>query len=412
MSHPMLLVIGCGPRPMRSYLLEQTAAHYPLLLINDTPLTWQKPYVIDHEVADLSDPIAVNAAAASLAVRWPIAGVVTWDEYYLMTVARLAQSLGGRPGNSLAAIVSARDKAISRQRFAAAGVPSAASTWVHTMDAAASAAERVDYPVVLKPAAHADGIGVVRVSTITDLPTAWSIASAGAAHQGPEGDGVLVEEYLDGPEVSVETVTHRGVTSAVAVTRTSVGFDPYFMETEHSVTADDPLLCEVSPVAAAALEAVGITHGVSHVEIRLTEDGPKVIEVNARLGGDLIGELVRLATGISLPLASAALACGEIPDLRPVRQRSAAIGMIYPSAAGLVTHRELLPGNDHHLEHFQWLCDVGDVATLTPSSTTSNNIRCGFTVVSGDTAHDAQQHLDEVLGRVVVEVTPEAQCAA
>lgn len=42
---PMLLVIGSGPRPMRSYLLEQTAAHYPLLLINDAPLTWQKPYV-------------------------------------------------------------------------------------------------------------------------------------------------------------------------------------------------------------------------------------------------------------------------------------------------------------------------------------------------------------------------------
>ncbi|WP_405776231.1 acetyl-CoA carboxylase biotin carboxylase subunit family protein [Streptomyces sp. NBC_01538] len=412
MSHPMLLVIGSGPRPLGGYLLEQTAAHYPLLLINDAPMTWQKPYVIDHEVADLSDPIAVNIAAASLAVRWPIAGVLTWDEFHLMAAARLAHSLGGRPGNTLAAVAAARDKATSRQRFAAAGVPSAASTWVHSLDAAASAAERVGYPVVLKPAACTGGIGVIRVDTITDLPGAWAIASAGAAHQGPDGDGVLVEEYLHGDEISVETVTHDGVTSAVAVTRKAVGFAPYFLETGHSVSAGDPLLHEVAPVASAALEALGITHGVSQTELRLTPEGPRVIEVNARHGGDLIGELVRLATGISLPLAAAALACGEIPNLRPTRQRSVAIGMIYPPAEGIVSHRGLRPGSDQYLEHFQWLCDVGDTATLTPSSTTPNNIRAGYAVVSGDSTHDAQQHLADVLARADVKVTSAVPRAA
>ncbi|WP_328689709.1 ATP-grasp domain-containing protein [Streptomyces phaeochromogenes] len=412
MSHPMLLVIGSGPRPLGGYLLEQTAAHYPVLLINGAPMTWQKPYVIDHEVADLSDPIAVNIAAASLAVRWPIAGVLTWDEFHLMAAARLAHSLGGRPGNTLAAVAAARDKATSRQRFAAAGVPSAASTWVHSLAAAASAAERVGYPVVLKPAACTGGIGVIRVDTITDLPAAWAIASAGAAHQGPDGDGVLVEEYLHGDEISVETVTHRGVTSAVAVTRKAVGFAPYFLETGHSVSAGDPLLHEVAPVASAALEALGITHGVSHTDLRLTPEGPRVIEVNARHGGDLIGELVRLATGISLPLAAAALACGEIPNLRPTRQRSAAIGMIYPPAEGIVTHRDLRPGSDQYLEHFQWLCDVGDTATLTPSSTTPNNLRAGYAVVSGDSAHDAQQHLADVLARADVKVTSAVPRAA
>ncbi|MFD4574239.1 acetyl-CoA carboxylase biotin carboxylase subunit family protein [Streptomyces sp. NPDC058417] len=408
MSHPMLLVIGSGPRPLRGYLLEQTAAHYPLLLINDAPMTWQKPYVVDHEVADLNDPIAVNIAAASLAVRWPIAGVLTWDEFHLMAAARLAHSLGGRRGNTLAAVAAARDKATSRQRFAAADVPSAASTWVHSLDAAASAAERVGYPVVLKPAAYAGSIGVIRVDTITDLPAAWAFASTGATHQGPEGGGVLVEEYLDGPEVSVETVTRRGVTSAVAVTRKTVGFAPYFLETGHSVSADDPLLHDVAPVASAALDALGITHGVSHTELRLTPEGPKVIEVNARHGGDLIGELVRLATGISLPLAAAALACGEVPNLRPTRQRSAAIGMIYPPAEGTVTHRDLRPGSDEHLEQFQWLIDIGDTATLTPSSTKPNNIRAGYAVVSGDSAHDAQQHLADVLTRADVKVTSAA----
>ncbi|NED87458.1 carboxylase, partial [Streptomyces sp. SID11233] len=68
----------------------------------------------------------------------------------------------------------------------------------------------------------------------------------------PEGSGVLVEEYLAGPEVSVECVTHQGITTALAVTRKEVGFAPYFEETGHTVDAADPLLPEVAPVAIQA----------------------------------------------------------------------------------------------------------------------------------------------------------------
>ncbi|MFE7121873.1 acetyl-CoA carboxylase biotin carboxylase subunit family protein [Streptomyces sp. NPDC057654] len=411
MSHRLLLIVGSGPPLMRRYLMEAAAAYSPLLLIDDAPPTWQRPYTVDHETADLTDPLAVTAAADALAARWNIAGVLTWDEYCLMAAARLAERYG-LPGNVPDAVGAARDKAVSRQRFAAANVPSAASTWVHSLAAAASAAERVGYPAVLKPAAHAGSVGVVRVDALTDLPRTWAIAEAGAAHQGAEGQGVLLEEYLDGPEISVETATYRGVTTAVAVTRKSLGFKPYFMETGHCVTAGDPLLTTVAPIAEAALRALGITNGISHVEMRLTADGPRLIEVNARCGGDLIGDLVRRATGVDLARAAAAIACGHIPDLHPTEDRSAAIGMLYPPAEGIVTHRELRPGRDQHLEHFQWLRDVGDTATLTPSSTTPNNIRAGYAVVSGDSAHDAQQHLADVLARADVRVTSTVPRAA
>lgn len=406
-----LLIVGSGPPLMRRYLFEQAALDYPLLLIDDEPLTWQQPYIVDHEVADLADPLALHAAADALAARWNIAGVLTWDEYHLLPTARLAERFG-LPGNSPDAALAARDKALSRQRFAAAGVPSAASTWIHSLDAAASAAERVGYPVVLKPSCHAGSVGVIRVDGLSDLPRGWEIASAGAAYQGPEGQGVLLEEYLDGPEVSIETVTHRGVTTAVALTRKSLGFAPYFLETGHCVTADDPLLDDVAPIAAHALHAVGITDGVSHVEMRFTAEGPRVIEVNARLGGDLIGDLVRRATGVDLPRAAAALACGSTPDLRLTERCSAAIGMIYPPAAGVVATRQLLPGQDEHVEQFQWLCEVGDHVTLTPSNEMPNNIRAGFAVVTGATVAETQQLLSDVLARAVLEVQPAVPRAA
>ncbi|MFJ1742497.1 ATP-grasp domain-containing protein [Streptomyces microflavus] len=404
MSHPMLLVVGSAPELMRRYLLEAAAAQDPLLLLDTHAPTWQQPYVVDHEAVDLHDPTAVAAAADALADRWDIAGVLSFDETLLMAAARLARQLG-LPGNTPTAVAAARDKATSRQLFMASDVPSAVSTWVHSLAAAASAAERIGgYPVVLKPAAHAGSIGVVRVDDITELPTAWTIASAGAAYQGAEGEGVLLEEFLDGPEISIETVTQHGVTHAVAITHKSTGHHPYFMETAHLVSAHDPLLDTVAPIAAAALRAVGITDGVSHVEMKLTESGPRLIEVNARIGGDRIGELVRYATGVDLGRAAAAIACGRAPDLQPTRARSAAIGMVYPPADGIITTRELAAGSDEHVEQFHWLCEIGDHVTLTPSSRTPNNIRAGFGIVTGATAQDARTHLDELLSRAVVRV--------
>ncbi|MFE7115296.1 acetyl-CoA carboxylase biotin carboxylase subunit family protein [Streptomyces sp. NPDC057654] len=407
--HPMLLIIGSGPPATRRYLLELTAAHSPLLLIDDVPPTWQRPYIADHRIADLTDPLAVTAAADALAARWPLAGVLTWDENHVMATARIA-ARRALPGNSPAAVAAARDKAVGRQRFAAANLPSAEFTWVHTQDAAAAAAGRIGYLAVLKPAAHAGSVGVVRVDA--DLPAAWAIAEAGAVHQGSEGQGVLLEEYLHGPEISVETATYQCQTTAVAITRKTLGFKPYFMETGHCITADDPLLATTGPVVAAAVQSLGITDGVSHVEMRLTETGPRLIEVNARMGGDLSAELVQRATGTNLARAAASIACGRAPDLRPTEHLSAAVGILYPPADGLVVTRRLQPGNDEQLAQSQWLCDLGDHVTLTPSSRRPNNIRTALAVVTGADADSARQDLDDVLARAVLEVhTPHTHAA-
>ncbi|MDJ0346702.1 ATP-grasp domain-containing protein [Streptomyces sp. H10-C2] len=411
-SHPMLLIVGSGPELMCRNLLEAAAAEHPVLLLNARAPSWERPYVVAHEVADLHDLSAVTAAAEALAGQWNIAGVLTFDASLLLTVARLAEHLG-LPGNSPAAVGAARDKATSRQSFMTSDVPSAASTWVHSMAAAASAAERIGgYPVVLKPAAHADSAGVVRVDTITDLPAAWSITCAAAAAQGPDGEGVLLEEFLDGPEISVTTVTQNGQTRAVAVIHKTVAFAPHLVETAHGVTAGDPLLPTVAPIAAAALRAVGITHGVSHVEMRLTDTGPRLIEVNIRFGGDSISQLVRHATGVDLVRAAAAIACGQIPDLEATQACSAAIGMLYPPGDGTVTARELTGGSDEHVEQFHWLCEVGDQVTLTPSAHVPNSIQAAFGIVTGRTAEEARAHLRALLARTVLRIRPVTADAA
>ncbi|MFG2370521.1 acetyl-CoA carboxylase biotin carboxylase subunit family protein [Streptomyces sp. NPDC048504] len=406
-TRPLLIVVGGTEPVFRGYCVEQAAAAYPIAVIDTKPPSWQQHLVVDHEVADTHDPAAVVAAGLALAARHPIAGVVTWDEYTLVPSAELTARLG-LPGNSTVAMNACRDKATSRRLFAEHGVPSAASTRVDTLAEATTAAVRTGFPVVLKPSSHAGSIGVIRVDTPELLPSAWEFAAAGAGEQGPEGSGVLVEEYLSGPEISVECVTQHGVTTALAVTRKEVAFPPYFEEVGHTLSAGDPLLPEVAPIAVQAVRALGVTAGVQHVEMRLTASGPRIIEVNSRIGGDLIGQLVRLATGLDLPRIASDVACGQVPDLTPTAHGTAAIKLVYPPASGTLSARALAihPGPEFPwLHQVTWLRDVGERVVLPPAGNLDTS-RVGFFVVTADSPEAAQDSLSRLTDALALSVAP------
>lgn len=405
-TRPLLITVAGTDRVYRGYCLQSAAAGYDVALIDSKPPTWQQHLVVDHEVADTRDPEAVVAAGLALAERHTIAGVVTWDEYALVPTAALAARLG-LPGNTVASMNAARNKATSRARFAEHDVPSAMSTCVDTLAHATAVAHRTGFPVVLKPASHAASIGVIRVNQPEELPAAWAFASAGAGGQGTEGYGVLVEEYLSGPEISVECATLGGLTTPLTVTRKEVGYAPYFEETGHTVTADDPLLTEVGPVAVQAVRALGITDGVQHVEMRLTSTGPRIIEVNSRIGGDLIGKLVRLATGLDLPRIAADIACGNVPSLAPTAKGTATVTILYTPSTGTLTARHLpvKPGvQPPWLRQVTWLRQVGDHVALPPHGD-AGSARVGFFIVTADDPARARTRVDDLLGRLTLTVT-------
>lgn len=406
-TSPLLIVVGGTDPVYRGYCFEQAAAAYPIAVIDTKPPSWQQHLVVDHEIADTQNPEAVVAAGRALAARHLVAGVVTWDEYALVPAAELAARLGV-PGNTAAAMTACRDKATGRRLFAEHGVPSATSTRVNTLAEATVAARLTGFPVVLKPSSHAASIGVVRVDSCEGLPAAWEFAASGAGQQGPEGSGVLVEEYLDGPEISVECVTRDSVTTALAVTRKEVAFAPYFEEIGHTVDAGDPLLAQVAPVAAKAVRALGVTDGIQHVEMRLTSSGPRIIEVNARIGGDLIGELVRLATGLNLPRIAADVACGKAPDLTPTAHATAAIKILYAPASGVLSARNLaaVPGPERPwLHQVTWLREIGEQVVLPPAGDLDTS-RVGFLVVTADCPAAARDQLSLLADGLTLSVTP------
>ncbi|MGW2594919.1 ATP-grasp domain-containing protein [Streptomyces sp. NPDC001515] len=400
-----MLVVSPGDEIYRGYCLEQVAAAYDVVLLTGTAVSWEKPYVIDHAVVDLTDPDATLAAGQALAARHPLSGIVTWDEWNLVPTARLAHGLG-LPWPSEDVMNNCRNKATARGLFAHHRVPSAAAMRARTLLEAGMAAMTLGYPVVIKPAAFAGSIGVRRVDRPEDLPDAVEFASAGAA-RSREDTSMLVEEYLDGPEVSVECVTHHGHTTAVAITRKHLGPAPYFEEVGHTVDAADPLLDQVAPVAAAAVRALGITDGIQHVEMRMVNGTPRLIEVNGRIGGDMIGHLVRLATGIDLPRAAADIACGSTPDLTQTRHEAAGIRMLHPDTSGTVTARHITQPFAAHtpwLRQIEWLCEIGDPLRLPPEGDLYT-ARAGFYIVTGRTTAEVTEHLDLVADEITLVTT-------
>ncbi|MFE7302660.1 ATP-grasp domain-containing protein [Streptomyces sp. NPDC057579] len=396
----------------RGYCLENVAAHYDVVLICGAEPTWEREFLLDWVVADPTDQAALSAAGRTLAERYPLAGVMTWTEWYLVPVARLARQLG-LPTTAPESLQGCRNKNTSRVLFARHGVPSAASVSVRDQSEAAQAAQRIGYPVVLKPASHAASIGVIRVNAPDELPGAYAFA-AQAAGQGVENTRVLVEEYLDGPEVSVECVTYRGQTTVVAVTRKTVGMPPYFEELAHAVDANDPLLAIVAPVAVAALDALGVTDGVSHVEMRLVDGRPRLIEVNARLAGDMIGHLVHLATGVDLARAAADIACGHAPDLTPTRSQAAAIRLIYPAYSGTLTSRHIdaeFAARAEWLERVRFQRQAGDQLVLPPQGDMFS-ARIGYLITTGPTAAIAQTRVKEAYRNLDIQVAPHPQESA
>ena len=331
-DRPHLLLISTGDRLFREYLLGSICRQYRIHLFLAAPPQWETGYVDAVTVlADTMDAAEMTAAARALDGRDPIDGVLCWDEARVLAAAEVAQALG-LPGGDPQMVLRCRDKRQTRESLDAAGVPQPRSVPVQTVDQAVRAASEIGYPVVLKPRALAASLGVVLVADERELRGRFSFARDTTVPGALSYDvGVLVEEFAAGPEISVDCVVFQGEVMPMFLAHKEVGYPPYFEEVGHLVDGADPLLADPGfrQLVEQAHKALGFTDGVTHSEFRLTPTGPKLIEVNARLGGDLIPYLGLRATGIDPGLAAAAVACGRRPELVTGGSRFGAVRFCY-----------------------------------------------------------------------------------
>lgn len=310
--------------------------------------------------------------------------------------AYLCRSLG-LPGNSESAAYNSTDKVAMLESFKQNGV-------AHPLYQVVSKADLggfelfLPYPVIVKPTDSAGGRGVNLVLSEEGLREAVEISS----RAGASGD-VLIEEYMEGPEVSVEIIVADRVPHVLQITDKVTSGAPNFFEIGHvqpsALSSDTKAM--IADLASRAVLAVGLVNSAAHVEIKVTEDGPKMIELGARMGGDcittyLVGNSVE---GIDMAETMIRLALGERIDEWSYRDSGEHIAVKFlPSVAGVLQE---ISGIDDMLKVPGVIhAEIMGVAGETYSDAVDDSSRFAFVVARGSSNEDALAVCDDALSKI------------
>jgi len=276
-------------------------------------------------------------------------GIATFVELSVPLAARLAEALG-LPGLRPAAVDSARNKHATRACLKTAGLPTPRNFLIDDKSKLKEAGTAVGFPAVLKPVSGSASLGVKKVTNSVEMEKCYKeivdelstlVVSSGALVQGsPDKAGlnaqewgvdltVLMEQFLDGPEVDVDVVMSEGEYVYACVADNGPTLEPYFNETWACCPSLLPKDQQVAlrDLGVQCIKALGFTSGVFHVELKYTSHGPQLIEVNARMGGGQVHECNRLTWGVDLVEETMLCALG-IPS-RPCVPREPVSGTAY-----------------------------------------------------------------------------------
>jgi biotin carboxylase len=371
---------------------------------------WARPYVDRFVEADTYDEDATIEALRRPFEESPFEGAVTFWDRDVGLVARIADAFG-LPGCPVEAAARARNKQAGREAFAAAGLPQPRFAPFSTWDELVEAARTIGFPLVCKPLGASGSKGIFRVDRAADLGAAYERIERFVR---PEADMMfsyhrgryLAEEFMPGPEVSVEGFAVDGDVHVVGVTEKRTT-DDYFVEVGHAFPARLPAERARSArrLAEDAVRALGLDGCGFHAEIKLTDKGSKVVEVNGRVGGDLIStHLVPHATGIGMVESAFAVALGCEPDLRPRRSRAACIRYLLAERGGTLRAWHL-DGAASELDGVVELAfekEPGDRVALPPEQFV--DYRIAYVVTDADDTATAIERAERALEHVAAEI--------
>ncbi|KAF4682262.1 Carnosine synthase 1 [Perkinsus olseni] len=331
-----IVFFGTG-YPAKRFIYERASDLGVNVVLVDEPDAWCKSLVEEGKAAkfipmDIMSPdldqVVADTVSALRDLRCQIDGICTFFELCLQPMCRIGKELGLRCATEKS-IMTARDKYAARRALKEAGLPSVQNYLIKSEDDLQSAADTVGFPAVLKPLCGSASQGVKKVTDFDDLrktyyETCDMISNmvvvdgefsegVGDASAGPKVHfgGFMLEEYLDGSEVDVDTVM----------------FEPYFMETWDVMPSMLPKdqVEGLRKMAVDSVLAMGFNSGVFHVEGKYTSKGPRLIEVNARLGGGPVHMMNKIANGVDLVDEELLLSVGipSAPVMLPEDQRYA-----------------------------------------------------------------------------------------
>lgn len=328
----------------------------------------------------------------------PVDGIIAIAADVPMTVAVVAEALK-LPGNSVQTARLSSDKFLMKKHFAEQGIP---IPWFGPVESASHLKKIVnekDFSLIIKPVDSRGARGVLKLSNSVDLDWAYEHSLSYSPSKK-----VMAEEFLSGPQISTESVMLNGKGFTPGFSDRNYEFlerfSPFVVENggqQPSILTEDEQR-QVRELAANAALAMGVTNGTAKGDLVLTSDGPKVIEMAARLsGGWFCTDQIPYATGIDFMSAAMKIACGEFvdeSDLIPKFQKAVAVRYFFPEPGILNSIHK-----NGKFQNCEWVIRSGFFVSsgeeIEPVS--DHTKRFGFVVAAGENAKHAVEQTHEFI---------------
>lgn len=272
---------------------------------------------IGEKVADYFYPISIIEKECILEIcrEIGICGICSIaSDLAVITVNYVAEKMN-LPGNTIESTGKCTNKYLMRKAFELNDDPSPksylveAETDINLLD--------MSYPAIVKPTDRSGSRGIYKVNS----PEEAELVMKASKSESFEGK-VLIEEFVEGKEYSVEYISYEGRHYFLAITQKYTTGAPHFIETRHIEPAPLSYIMieKIKQIISHALDSLEINNGASHSEIKIDNDGNiKIIEIGARMGGDCIGsDLVEYSTGYDFVKMVVQVSCGDPPDFTKV----------------------------------------------------------------------------------------------
>ncbi len=353
---------------------------------------------------DLKDKDSIEAFARELAADGGIDGVMTAGTDFSATVAWVAEKLG-LPGIPYETALDASNKARMRARFRSEGVPSPDFIVLSTIpdpDFMASGKLPFAFPVVVKPVDNMGSRGCRRVDTAEGLAPAVEDAL-----RFSRSGNAIVEEYMEGPEFSVDALVSNGEITICGLADRHIFYPPYFIEMGHTIPSKLEA-CQARALLEVfenGVRALGIRNGAAKGDVKLTPRGPMIGEIAARLsGGYMSGWTYPYASGVEPTAGALSIAVGDKPsNLAPLRSWTCAerafisIPGQVASLIGLDTARAVPYVRDLFLR-----IDEGSQVRFPENNVT----KCGNILAAAPTREEAVEAAETAARAILIRLAP------
>lgn len=335
--------------------------------------------------ADYFYPISIIEKEKILEVcrRIGIKGICSIaSDIAMITVNYVANELG-LIGNSMDCVSVSTNKCNMRKCFEINGDPSVRYKVVGEADML-NKEDAIGFPMIVKPVDRSGSRGVTKIESPTELGKAILYAQGQSFKKE-----AIVEEYIEGDEYSIETISWEGKHEILSITQKWTTGAPQFIEVAHLEPAllDDPVRDELELIVKHALNSLQIENGASHTEVKINKNGEiKIIEIGGRMGGDCIGsDLVYLSTGYDFVNAVIDIALGiHPPKYKPISGASA-IKFIF-------TEKDIQLVEQIKNEHPEYVIRE-DIQKLDGRTITDSSNRYGYILLAAHNTEDLIRYL-------------------